>query len=417
MSSSATPPPAQLPSHGAYPRAQAAVVFHNDWREALHRLLCRLPRTALPAPDLAILFASSNWADDYHQLIPTVRAETGARTLIGASARGIIAGADAQEAAPGIALLLLWLPGARLTTVRLHPDLLACLHTGDGTHRNHLPPPEHVNGWLIFAEPFRMDAQAMLVSLRKQYPRQPMVGAMASTLSNDHRAWAFLNDTVLDEGGVALGIGGPYQLDPLVGQGAEPIGRAWTITGVEGNRITSISNRRPLDVMRETVDTIPDHLDPDSPVMIGFPMSEYQDRFDPGDFVIRGIIHADDATGVLTIGGIPRVGQSVQFHVRDARSAATAFRAMLDQERDSWGTDSAVAAVLCTCRARGSRMFGAQDRDATEFHSAMPDLPVAGMYSFGEIGPVCGVPALNSLAVSVGVIRYAPAENHGADLR
>jgi small ligand-binding sensory domain FIST len=49
-------------------------------------------------------------------------------------------------------------------------------------------------------------------------------------------------------------------------------------------------------------------------------------------------------------------------------------------------------------------MFGSEDHDALAISSAFPGMPVAGMFSFGEIGPVRGVPALNGFAMAFAVI-------------
>ena len=51
-------------------------------------------------------------------------------------------------------------------------------------------------------------------------------------------------------------------------------------------------------------------------------INEYQDTFQRGDFLVRNVMGVDPDSGALAINDAIRVGQTVQFHVRDAQSAA-----------------------------------------------------------------------------------------------
>src|SRR5699024_3661534 len=150
--------------------------------------------------------------------------------------------------------------------------------------------------WIMFADPFRMDAQDALLRMRARYPGVPFAGALSSTIRQDRQVWVFLDDHVYDEGGVAIAIGGPYRLLAVTSQGAEPIGRPWTVTGVDRNRITAISNRPALDVLNDVVAAYPERERERvrHNLMLGFPMSEYRDAFYRGDFVVRGLLGVDE---------------------------------------------------------------------------------------------------------------------------
>ena len=49
-------------------------------------------------------------------------------------------------------------------------------------------------------------------------------------------------------------------------------------------------------------------------------------------------------------------------------------------------------------------MFGRNDHDARAVAEALPDVPVVGLYSLGELAPVRGVPAYNAFAAALGII-------------
>lgn len=388
------------------PKAVTAVARDDDWRSALDSVLHTVLGDNRSAPDLVMLFPSSAYADDYPDLVREAWQRSGAGCLIGSSSRGVIAGSVCYENEPSISMLALWLPGAILTPVRLHQSMLDAFDDPELQEGFYGPPLAETRGWILFADPYRMDAQDAIRRLRTRYPGVPVVGALASTLKQDRRAWVFFDDQVYDEGGVGLAIGGPYDLQVVVSQGGDPIGEPWTITGVEHNLITSISNRPAVDVMRETIAVFPRDvgLEVERNLMLGFPIDEYQQQFHRGDFVVRGLLGIDEERGALIVGSLPRSGQTVQFQLRDAGSSALDLQQVLVDARALVHDDDVVAGMICTCKGRGTAMFGRPDHDARAVQAAFRDLPFAGMFSFGEIGPVRGVPALNGFAMSLGLI-------------
>lgn len=400
----------ESPDHRNRPMAASAVVQASDWRFALDCLLEETLGEVMDAPDLVVLFASSTWSAEYDELLQEAHTRSRASCLVGSSSHGAIANDTSVENAPSMAMLALWLPGATLTPVRLHQSMLDVLDDPELWHEMYGLPHAETRGWIMFADPYRMDAQETVCRLRTLYPGTPMVGALASPTQADRRTWVFLDDHVYDEGGVALAISGPYGLRVVVSQGGDPIGQPWTITGVERNLITSISNRPATEVMRETIASLPeaDRVSSERNLLLGFPMSEYQDVFCRGDFVVRGLLGIDEERGALMVGSIPRIGQTVQFQRRDGASSSLDLQQTLVDARAMVGEDQVVGGILCTCKGRGRKMFGTSDHDAALLRCAFGEMPFAGLFSLGEIGPVAGVTALNGFAASVGLIVHRP---------
>lgn len=119
-----------------------------------------------------------------------------------------------------------------------------------------------------------------------------------------------------------------------------------------------------------------------------------------GDFLIRGLLGADTATGAIQIGDLVDVGATVQFQVRDAAGADRDLHAVL--ERADLPGDS-VGALLFTCNGRGRRMFGRADHDASTIADVLGDIPLAGFFAGGEIGPIAGRNALHGFTASLVV--------------
>ena len=67
---------------------------------------------------------------------------------------------------------------------------------------------------------------------------------------------------------------------------------------------------------------------------IGRVINEYQDSFQRGDFLVRNVMGADES-GAIQISDLIRVGQTVQFHLRDAETADEDLRESLLQKRSA----------------------------------------------------------------------------------
>src|SRR4029079_9407612 len=107
-------------------------------------------------------------------------------------------------------------------------------------------------------------------------------------------------------------------------------------------------------------------------LLIGRAISEYRETFGRGDFLVRNLTGADDASGAIAITDFVRVGQTVQFHVRDEQSAEEDLETMLGALQDK----SQAAALLFSCTGRGTRMFSSPNHDIAATQRLLPQVPV-----------------------------------------
>ena len=297
---------------GGVGRAQAAIGTGDTWRAALTEALTSF-RPTTTAPDLVILFASAHFTAHFPDLLRATRRRTGARLLTGCSVSGYLAEGVEVEQGPGLSLLALWLPEVKLCGVRLEAESMVVI---DGDL-------DHINGWVMLADPLRIDTLGLIQRLKRASPGRPIAGGQAAGSGREHGGAVFLNDEVFPEGAVAVGIGGPWTISTHVSQGCFPIGEPWTITETQRNALLGISNRPAVDMLQDTLDLLAPaqrELAPGN-VMVGLAVDEYLDRYNHGDFMMRGILGVDQKRGAVVIGGLPRVGQTMQFHLRDATRA------------------------------------------------------------------------------------------------
>ena len=305
-------------------RTSAALAQHPDWREALADLIGQIPfRSGEDEVHLALLFASSEYRDDFPDLVARAHQLTGARLLVGCSGQGVIGAGREVEREPALALLTFSLPEAELTAVHLTQEDLESCRTPQDWHRLTGVAPEGISAWLLFADPFTMDAEALVRGLSEGYPGTPLVGGLASGDPRLRGTHLFLNGEVYDNGFVALALGGPYTVHTIVSQGAAPIGETWTITGVQGHIIETIAQRPAYQVLVDTLRALSPEMQRRAQrnLLVGLAMDEYRSEFRRGDFLIRNVTGIDRERNTLAVGALPRVGQTLQFQLRDPDAA------------------------------------------------------------------------------------------------
>ncbi|MFN8525353.1 MAG: FIST N-terminal domain-containing protein [Chloroflexota bacterium] len=393
-------------------RSGASIAEGPLWEEALEQVLDGV-RSTVPssAPiDLALLFANAAYAQDFEALVRRARNETGATVLIGCSGAGVIGPSREIEGPPALSLLGLSLPGAELRGVRITQRDVQRWQEPADWHVGLDVAPVDVNAWLLFVDPFRTDASELVERLSAAYPGCPIIGGLASGNPHTRQTFVFLDDESYADGAVALAIGGAYTVHTIVSQGAEPIGESWTITDAEENRVKSIGMRRALDVLLETLRSLPpdDQRRAQQNLLVGLAMDEHRDAYGRGDFLIRNLVGVDQSSGVLAVGAHPQVGQTIQFQLRDARAAHEELRHLLEQARETLIQRPPLAAVVCSCNGRGAGLFDSPDHDATAIAETLGLPSAAGFFCNGEIGPVGPRHYLHGFTASIALIVPKP---------
>ena len=388
-------------------RAAAAMGQHPAWQGALAEATSRLPM--LPrdeVADLTFLFASAEYADEFPELISSARDATPARVLIGCSSQGVIATAREVEGEPALALLAFSLPRASLRPVRLTRDHQDRCRTPEDWQEATGVKPRDVTAWFLFADPFTLDAEGLMAGLSDAYPRAPIVGGLASGDFRLRRTHVWLNDDVYDDGAVALALGGEYEVRTIVSQGCTPIGQPWTITGAQGQVIETIAQRPAYQVLLETIQALPPAMQQRirGNLFVGLALDEYRDQMRRGDFLIRTLQGGDAENGTLIVGATPRLGQTIQFQLRDRRAADQDLSELLESAKDDLGGREPVAALLCSCNGRGVGLFGQADHDARAVADHLGPIPLAGFFCNGEFGPVGSRNFLHGYTASIALL-------------
>ena len=333
--------------------------------------------------DLVVAFASSHHAESLERL-GTILHEFGlTRHSLGCTGETIIGDGREVESGPALSVWAVKIPGTELRAIRID-------NQSDGIEglKANRRDEETI---LLLGDPFSFTPDPWLKKLDSEVPGLRVLGGMASASHVPRGNQLLLDGRVYEEGAVGLVLGGMVSLHPLVSQGCRPIGRPMIVTKADQNVIRELGRRPALDVLREVFEGLStdDQQRVQAGLHIGRVINEYQDSFDRGDFLVRNVMGADDSGGIA-ITDLVRVGQTIQFHVRDAETADEDLRTLIENERLDRPRARIVGALLFSCNGRGTRLFNSPDHDVSAIHDQYGSIPVAGFFAMGELGPVGG---------------------------
>jgi small ligand-binding sensory domain FIST len=393
-------------STGTRPRVGAGLSTHEDGREAARAAIdaALAPLGGRPA-DLVFLFVSPQHEDVQRAIIDVATERVEGATVLGCSAGGVIGARREIEDAPAVAAWAASLPGIGVQPFRLtfqREDDHAIIEGLED-----LPSPEEEPVMVMLADPFSFPADVLLDHLNDTSARIPIVGGMASGGLEAGRNSLYFNDEILRDGAVgAILTGGG--MTTVVSQGCRPVGRTYAVTRAERNVLFEMGGAPAMTRIEELYaeSTDRDQLLIRRGLHVGSAITETKPELGRGDFLVRNVVGVDRDTGAIAISDVVEVGRTVQFQVRDAESAREDLRVVLERERSARPSDVA-GALLFSCNGRGSALFGQPDHDVSAVRRAFGDVPVAGFFAAGEIGPVAGKNFLHGFTASILLFRGA----------
>jgi small ligand-binding sensory domain FIST len=348
-------------------------------------------RSQLDRPvSLGLVFMSPDFFPYAAQTLEILRVHGRIPLLAGCSGAGLIVNGEEIESASGIVLGLYSLPGAELKGFHFAPSQIEEAAAGSYWHSATGIAAAGANGWLVFHDPFHMDADNWIRWWNDAYAPVPTFGGAASGIFSDQTTQVYLNGEVFEDGLIAISVGGDVKLTGVVSQGCTPIGEPWTLTRVEQNLIHQIANRPAYSVLAETFQKLPpaDQQKARGNLFIGLAVNEYLEDFHRGDFLVRPLIGGDPASGILSVGALPRAGQTMQFQRRDAGAASEDMHELLTRAKEDAHGKPIYGGCLCCCNGRGKNLFGVPNHDAGLTQRELGPLGVSGFFCAGEIGPV-----------------------------
>ena len=351
-----------------------------------------------PAPDLTFLFLSEAYSAYYSEFQEKLRDILGGGCLVGCSAGGLCGEQKETEYQAGASLFCGWAPG--VTVSPFHLNELPDMDAPQSAWQDRITPDiDHVKGLVLLADPFSLEADALLRGLDFAYPDAPKVGGLASGCERPGEAALFCGRSLYRRGCVGVALGGQVHVSTSVAQGCEPVGEQMVITECRGNVILELDNKPATLALTQTVQSLEHGLQQAArrTVFVGLGAGKPALKYEPGDFLVRQVMGLDPRLGCIAVAARLRKGQTVQFHLRDAQTSSKDLETVLRRVPE---TEKASGALLFSCLGRGRTLYGETGHDTRVFHEIVGDVPLSGFFCNGEIGPVGGESALHGFTSS-----------------
>ena len=313
--------------------------------------------------------------------------------FIGCTAGGVVGAGREIEDDTATAVLAARLPGVRVDPL---PDL-----DDDAVSLE----PDDLQACVVLVDPFSTATEALLRRLDHLAPGIPVIGGVASWASAPGRNRLAQDGAVTNSGLVGVTLRGNVRVSTIVSQGCRPVGDWFTVTSSRSNLVQELDGRPPLEVLQQVfTEASPDDQKlMRSGILLGRGVAQQPDDLGHGSFIIRVVLGADRESGAISVADRMREGEYVQFHVRDAQSARDDLEMLLTPQVFE---EAAAGALLFTCNGRGERFFGQRDADIAIIGNALGEqVPVAGFFCGGEIGPIGSANFVHGYTASLAVFR------------
>lgn len=381
----------------------AALSNLPDGKQALEQVSAKALAELGGRPDLAMLFYSAHHVPQVADLAPAAAERIEADCLLGCPGETIIGNDQELEDGPAMSLWLArWSAPVQMASFHLYLE-----QTSDGLSLLGWPDAlvesdARESVILMMADPYTFPVDVFLNNLNEERPGLRVMGGMASGVHGPGECRMIQNSKQRDQGAVGVLISGPLKVRPVVSQGCRPIGQHMVITKAKDNVISELGGKTPLAQLQ----VLWQQLSPrDQQLMqrglhVGRVINEYRSDFQRGDFLIRNVLGVDRDNGSLTITDKVRIGQTVQFHVRDAESADQDLHDLLKMDLAAHEQQPA-AALVFSCNGRGTRLFDEPHHDARSVRAEAGAVPLAGFFAQGELGPIGGQNFIHGFTASV----------------
>lgn len=380
------------------PRCAAALSTAPSSTEAAARAAAPILEELGNYPDALVAFFTDAHLATAGELLEELHKQVSADTILGCSARGVMAGSKEVENGPGLALWGVSAPGSRVQSFSLEFEReVATVVKG-------WPDVDRSVSVALLADPHTFPAAPFLESLVRANRAPNLFGGLASAGHGPGENRMFRDGDLLDEGAVGLVLDGPSCFRPIVSQGCRPVGPRFLINEAEENVIYQMGGARAYEGLTKMLAALNDEEQAcfrNAP-QLGLLALDAPQETGVGDYLIRGIMGADQSRGSVVVGERVSAGQTVQFHIKDAPTASRELQNLL-------GLAAALGPEPCgglafSCTGRGQNLFGTPGHDATAIQDQFPQLPVAGMFAAGEIGPIGAVPQIHGFSVSLALL-------------
>ena len=354
--------------------------------------------------DWGVLFVTPWRPYEPIELYQALAGRVGIKHFFCCTCAGIIGTQREIEGRPAASLMLARLPGVLVNPFYLNQVQLEGLGTPEALYNFFEIYPNESPSFLVLPDPFAIDTNRFLKVLNQAYKGAAIIGGLASAASGPQENVLIMDGQVYQEGLMGVVLSGSIKIEAVVSQGCRPFGQTFIVTKAKDNIVYELAGQPFYKVLEAALKAGTDydrHLAREA-IFMGIVINEHQQEFKRGDFLIRPVMAIDPATGAGAIGDYVSVGQTVQFHLRDAKTAHEDLHELLKLQRTKTA-QSLKGALVFSCNGRGLNLFKEFNHDIRIIQHHLGPVPAAGFFCAGEVGPVGGINFLHGFTNSMAL--------------
>jgi hypothetical protein len=355
-----------------------------------------LEKAGVDRPDFVFMFASIGY--DQHAVVRAVRETTGEAPLSGCSVEGTINGDDADES--GFSVLVTAISSDELRwTNGLATGLSADSRAlGKRVAKDLLP---HLSadtiGLFVFPDGLTYDIDDFFAGLEGDLSSDRFLpiwgGGAGNNLNLGQPTYQYCDEGVVSDGVSYTLLSGEARPAWAIGHSLIPIGGERIVTRSKGNVIYEIDGKPATEVLKEY---LPEDALAEDRDWIRYAISLALSFRAPSymkdeEYVVRGVPQLSLTDGSISVQTEVKEGTSIWFSSRDKEKITSGLDRMAAQIKEQLDGAQPELVFQFECVTRGKLMFREQEKLhlLKQFRQSVgPDVPWAGFYTIGEIGPV-----------------------------
>ena len=354
--------------------------------------------SGLVRADLALFFCTYPHATQLKEISTEIARVTAAKEIAGCTGYGIIAGSREVEQANALSVLVIASDRMKGKSFFVKAQPKSEPQTAQKIVKESRPSgSEAQNIAIMFPDFSQMHPELLMKAMRKLAPEDIWVGGCPSGDKSSDSTYQAANGEAGTHAISGMYLSGDFR--PMIGvaQGAVPIGKTYTITKSRENCILMLDEKTAYEALVELAKAhpLPSEQDPNSWIFMALSQAGENGPIARESYFVRNILGVDPQRGLIAVAAVVKEGQRVSFAIRDPAMAKEDLRNLLKRIKRDLPSPIKFG-LYFNCCARGKSLYQTGGVDTAIIEEVLGTFPLAGFFTFGEIGPVMGSSLLHN---------------------
>lgn len=252
----------------------------------------------------------------------------------------------------------------------------------------------------VFSDGMVAESEDVLRGLQKSLGSNArLFGGFAGDDGKFTGTYQIINGKLLEKSVILALVKTPLEIGVSWGHGFQPLGLGREVTEVKDGEILSIDNKSTLDFYRDYLDEEQVQQMP----LLGHNYPLGVNKKSGKDILIRAVFDANQKSGSCIVRGTKcRVGDKA--HVMLGQKKKVIKSAVNAAETAKAEVKSPKFALIVDCFGRKMVFKKGAEEEIHEIKKVLGDIPVVGLYSYGEISPVSGESEYHNMTANILVL-------------